>query len=304
MAVIASGYTDVSSLNYFTTPPAAGPNSNYSNNPNYTIGQQLSLEWQTNITVGVSLWLYQVASTWEYAPIFKARYPVPTEYAWNVSNLDFDLTDGTVGRRADEAWAVFYFHLTNSTDTGDRDPIPGCFSHFFNILGADSSSPLGDSSSASASTPTTTSGAASRSTGFSPQTAATLTNTSLPATATPSQSASPVQQGNISSGAKAGIGVGVGLGAAALVLGFLIWWFRRKRSASRPGHSSSTPTQQANRYYDNRAASFNGGFAQYEMQRRPLPEDDVKQAIHEMPVNGKRHELGGENVHELAGSGK
>ncbi|KAK3619901.1 hypothetical protein LTR56_023742 [Elasticomyces elasticus] len=236
--------------------------------------------------------------------MFKAQYPVPTEYAWNVSNLDFDLADETVVRRADEAWAVFYFHLTNSTDTGDRDPIRGCFSHFYNILGADSSSPLGESSSASASIPTTTSGAASRSTGLSPQTAATLTNTSLPATATPSQSASPVQQGNILSGAKAGIGVGVGLGAAALVLSFLVWWFRRKRSALRPGHWSSTPTQQANRYYDNRAASVNGGFAQYEMQRGPLPKDDVKQAIHEMPVNGKRHELGGENVHELAGSGK
>ncbi|KAK5707292.1 hypothetical protein LTR17_020827 [Elasticomyces elasticus] len=205
MALIASGYTDVSSLNYFTTPLAAGPNSNYSNNPNYTIGQQLSLEGQTNITVGVSLWLYQVASTWEYAPTFKAQYPVPTEYAWNVSNLDFDLTDGT---------GMGSFLLPSHEFDRHRRPRPNTLvlQPLFNILGADSSSPLGDSSSASASIPTTTSGAASRSTGLSAQTAATMTNTSLPATATPSQPASPVQQGNISSGAKAGIGVGVGLG--------------------------------------------------------------------------------------------
>ncbi|KAK3651648.1 hypothetical protein LTR56_005456 [Elasticomyces elasticus] len=290
MPLIATGYTEVSSLNYFTTPPAAGPISYYNNNPNYTIGQQLSLQWQTNITGGVSLWLYQVASTWEYAPVFTGQYPVPTEYAWNVSNLDFDLTNGT----------VFYFHLTNSTDTRDGDPIPGCFSHFFNILEAESSSALGESSSASASPPTTTS-----STGLSSQTAATLTNTSPPATATPLQSASTIQPSSISSGAKTGIGVGVGLGAAALVLGFLIWWcLRRKRSASWPGHSRSIPTQQQeNRHCNDRAASVNGGFAQYEKQRQPLLKDDVKKATpHEMPVNEQRHELeGGENVHELAG---
>ncbi|KAK3613282.1 hypothetical protein LTR56_027976, partial [Elasticomyces elasticus] len=246
--------------------------------------------WQTNITVGVSLWLYQVADAWGYAPIFKGQHPVPTTYEWTVSNLDLGLTNGT----------VFYFHLTNSTDTGDDDPILGCFSHFFNILEADPSSVPGDSSSASTSALTTmTSNPATGSYVRSSHTAATSTNT-------PSQSASPpnaapVQQGNsLSSGAKAGIGVGVGLVAVALIVGALIWFMRRKRSASRQVQSSPPNTQQVDRYHDNGITSRRDELPQYE-KRRPLAGEE---ATHEMPVNGQRHELGGLDVHELDGNGK
>ncbi|KAK4906461.1 hypothetical protein LTR49_024388 [Elasticomyces elasticus] len=289
--LIASGYSDVSSLDYFTTPPPVGPISDYSNNPNYTIGQQVNLEWQTNITVGVSLWIYQVADAWAYAPIFKGQHSVPTTYEWTVSNLDLGLTNGT----------VFYFHLTNSTDTGDDDPIPGCFSHFFNILEADPSSAPGDSSSASTSAlPTTTSNPATSSSVPSSHTAATSTNTTSQS-ASPSNAA-PVQQGNsLSSGAKAGIGVGAGLVATALIVGALIWFMRRKRSASRQVQSSPPYTQQADRYHDNGVASGQDGLPQYE-KRRPLAGVNVGQATHEMPVNGQRHELGGPDVHELGGT--
>ncbi|KAK3616418.1 hypothetical protein LTR56_025963 [Elasticomyces elasticus] len=289
MALIASGYSDVSSLNYFTTPPAVGAIFDYKNNPNYTIGQQMNLEWQTNITVGASLWLYQVTSTWEYAAIFKGQYPVPTTYPWTVSNLDFALANGT----------VFYFHLTNSTDTEDNDPVPGCFSHFFNILEADSRTP-GDSSSASTSALTTSTSSPASST------AATSTNAgpSAPTTLSPSASppnAAPAQQSDsLSSGAKAGIGVGLGLGAAAILVGALIWFIRRKRSALRQKQPSPLFIQQMDRYHDNGAASRRDELPQYE-KRRPLAGEEV---THEMPVNGQRHELGGPDVHELGGNDK
>ncbi|KAK3632240.1 hypothetical protein LTR56_016481 [Elasticomyces elasticus] len=254
MPLIASGYSDVSSLDYFTTPPPAGPISDYSNHSNYTIGQQVNLEWQTNITVGVTLWLYQVADAWGYAPIFRGQHPVPTTYEWTVSNLDLGLTNGT----------VFYFHLTNSTDTGDDDPIPGCFSHFFNILEADpSSAPGGSSSAGTSALPTTTWNPATSSSVPSSHTAAASTNTTSQS-ASPSNAAS-VQQGNsLSSGAKAGIGAGAGLVAAALIVGALIWFMRRKRSASRQVQSSPPYTQQVDRYHDNGVASGQDGLPQYE----------------------------------------
>ncbi|KAK4551618.1 hypothetical protein LTR86_011042 [Recurvomyces mirabilis] len=275
MALIASGYSDVSSLNYFTTPPAVGAISDYINNPNYTIGQQVNLEWQTNITVGVSLWLYQVASTWEYAAIFKGQYPVPTTYAWTVSNLDFALANGT----------------------GDNDPAPGCFSHFFNILEADSSTP-GDSSSASTSALTTStsspaSSTAATSTNASPSAATTLSPSASPPDAAPAQ-----QSSSLSSRAKAGIGVGIGLGAAGILVGALIWFIRRKRSALRQKQPSPPFTQQVDRYHDNGAASRRDELPQYE-KRQPLAGEE---ATHEMPVNGQRHELGGPDVHELGGT--
>ncbi|KAK6442008.1 hypothetical protein LTR95_001748 [Oleoguttula sp. CCFEE 5521] len=245
MALIASGYSDVSSLNYFTTPPAVGAISDHINNPNYTIGQQVNLEWQTNITVGL----------------------------------------------------VFYFHLTNSTDTGDNDPAPGCFSHFFNILEADSSTP-GDSSSASTSALTTSTSSPASSTAATSTTASPSAATTLSPSASPPDAAPAQQSSSLASRAKAGIGVGIGLGAAGILVGALIWFIRRKRSALRQKQPSPPFTQQVDRYHDNGAASRRDELPQYE-KRQPLAGEE---ATHEMPVNGQRHELGGPDVHELGGT--
>ena len=91
--------------NYFITPQSAGGTSDYSNNQNYTIGQTLQLQWATNITTSLSLWLFQEQNPTPIT-IFANQYPVPTTYEWTVAIPDFDLSDGTGKRHAAvHAWS-------------------------------------------------------------------------------------------------------------------------------------------------------------------------------------------------------
>lgn len=79
--------------NHFVSPAVSGAYEDYRGNSNYTLGQELDLQWVTNFT-SLAMVLYQDRNS-TGTMIFQNQYPVPTSYKWTVALPEFDLNEGT-----------------------------------------------------------------------------------------------------------------------------------------------------------------------------------------------------------------
>ncbi|KAI9923503.1 hypothetical protein MW887_008615 [Aspergillus wentii] len=195
-------------LGVFYSPPPDSAIQSFSDNPVYTHGATVHLQWGTTLET-VSLLLCQAYHDVVTCGLVGANLH-KSSYNWRISiGQDFNETN------------VFYFQIHNVSY--DRNPTPAFTSHYVNITSG------GSSSRASSALITIANPTANR----EPSSSATQ-STHTDALA----SQSTKSRGQLSKQAQEGIGVGVGLGVSlCFVLGGTILYFYRKPSKISRSHS-------------------------------------------------------------------
>ncbi|KAF2156104.1 hypothetical protein K461DRAFT_291057 [Myriangium duriaei CBS 260.36] len=212
--------------NYFISPPVPEGDNQFQNNPVYTVGDQIKLQWQTNYTRVSLIWWQNNNDSYQTVDGLE-NVVSSSPFTWNLSLTGkFSLKGGN----------VFFFQMY---DAGSNSQTMFS-SHYFNITDKSSTTSSTTSSSSSATPTPTSSTTSSSATGISTAPAATS------AAATSAAAEASHSSGGLSSGAKVGLGVGVGLGVVALVgLGaILALLFRRRRENHTQLASAGTPAMQ------------------------------------------------------------
>lgn len=181
-----------------------------------------------------------------------------TTYNWVVSTQR-NLKDGN----------VFFFQIR---DANNLDSANLFASHYFNITDNDADSTTTASSSTTKTTATMTSPTLSLSTSIN----------TTPTSTSPTASSDSPSGGGLSPQATVGVGVGVGLGCAfILVLGAVIWYFRR-RVAQR--HNMNTISDY---HSGNSTVLLKPYISQPPLQQQPPPVEVSGESRHQ----GMRYEL-------------
>uniref|UniRef100_L2FFX0 Uncharacterized protein n=1 Tax=Colletotrichum fructicola (strain Nara gc5) TaxID=1213859 RepID=L2FFX0_COLFN len=231
-------------VNQFRRPAADGPTGDYSENPAYEVGKDITFLWDTDFDQ-IDLVVWSDASDKLKTSLYK-RLAVNLSsraYTWKPSFDGFPAEAKTLG--------VFYltFYQAGTVKQAAQ-------SHYFNITDTSAAS-----ASASASAPATTSKVTSTSVPTSAGTATTPTAYSPPSsTSSPSASTdAAVQQdgsdssgSGLSAGAVAGIAIGAALGTllAAGAAAFLAW----KRHQKKNGADKSGPGSRGSAAFGDAAA--------------------------------------------------
>ncbi|KAF6807960.1 hypothetical protein CMUS01_13996 [Colletotrichum musicola] len=196
---------NVLALNRFFNPPANGLATDYTDNPVYVVGKEVTFSWETEYDqIDLVLWS-DASDKLKIALYQKLRVNLASKYfAWVVS------FDGFPKDSID--YGVFYltFYPVGSGAQAAQ-------SHYFNIT---KPAVTGSSSSSVSSTSATTATTSATSSASETASLAAIA-TSTPATDTTVQH----DEGGLSAGAAAGIAVGATLGTALIVgaIGFLLW---------------------------------------------------------------------------------
>ncbi|KAF4817811.1 hypothetical protein CGCSCA5_v005447 [Colletotrichum siamense] len=231
-------------VNQFRRPAADGPTGDYSENPAYEVGKDITFLWDTDFDQ-IDLVVWSDASDKLKTSLYK-RLAVNLSsraYTWKPSFDGFPAEAKTLG--------VFYltFYQAGTVKQAAQ-------SHYLNITDTSAAS-----ASASASAPATTSKVTSTSVPTSAGTATTPTAYSPPSsTSSPSASTdAAVQQdgsdssgSGLSAGAVAGIAIGAALGTllAAGAAAFLAW----KRHQKKNGADKSGPGSRGSAAFGDAAA--------------------------------------------------
>ncbi|KAK5989463.1 hypothetical protein PT974_10984 [Cladobotryum mycophilum] len=188
---IAGVYSESS----FSQPPAAGPNSIYRDNPRYKVGQEIDLQWTSDLEyMDLLLWQqYPSAQQGQVGYTSLLSKSRSTSLIWTVDVSKFS-TNGSEGQDL-----VYFLGLYKS-----GSPVFDTTSHYFNV------------SQASAVTSSSASGTAS----------ATTPPSSLPTLPTPPPPPPPAHRSGLSTGAVAGISIG-GTLVGILIAGALVLIIRR-----------------------------------------------------------------------------
>ncbi|OBR05670.1 hypothetical protein CH63R_09790 [Colletotrichum higginsianum IMI 349063] len=277
--------------NRFRRPPGPGPSGDFRDNPVYTLGSQLDLQWET-VFASVSLLMWHEANYTSEptyttiicespvhdapAPIFPStvsafRYvhssyglPPPTANTKSLGMLWTVSYNGFPAHHDPSASPVYFIQMFQSgSSTGDIT------SHYFNIT-----EPAADAASPSASAPSASASLTS------------VTFSSGSATSSPSSTTDKNNNngggggGSIPSGTVAGIAVGAVLGAFAVagVAGWMLWR-RRKTKGRKAGARGSSGLVQGNKISDEKecyAGPVSGGGVpgRYEL-------DGARQSVYE-----------------------
>ncbi|GJD04042.1 hypothetical protein ColKHC_12867 [Colletotrichum higginsianum] len=244
--------------NRFRRPPGPGPSGDFRDNPVYTLGSQLDLQWET-VFASVSLLMWHEANY--------TSEPTYTTIISNTKSLGMLWTvsyNGFPAHHDPSASPVYFIQMFQSgSSTGDIT------SHYFNIT-----EPAADAASPSASAPSASASLTS------------VTFSSGSATSSPSSTTDKNNNngggggGSIPSGTVAGIAVGAVLGAFAVagVAGWMLWR-RRKTKGRKAGARGSSGLVQGNKISDEKecyAGPVSGGGVpgRYEL-------DGARQSVYE-----------------------
>jgi hypothetical protein len=217
----------------FINPPAAGPNSEYSQDPSFAYGSSMVIEWTPTSNV-ISMVMYQQTQGAVFEYIFREFLSictrmilVLTEYAENQQGFSSYNWDINTNKSLDVS-RIFFFEIFIKGQTS-----PAASSHYFNITGSAKSAAI---TSSSATPPSSKSSAA---------TSKATSSTTRTNTSTKTTSAAPTPSpggGGLSTGAKVGLGVGI---PVAVIAGLLAGWFffAHKRKSNKHDETQPAETQ-------------------------------------------------------------
>lgn len=300
------------SENRFRRPPGPGPTGDYRDNPVYTLGDEIDLQWETSFkAVDVVLWQQQPKGNTKSAfsrlagESFLLSYPPPRLPRENSCLSEFVISGLTrlqikVNSKAKSlVWTVGYAGFPSNHDpelspvyfvqlfkTGETTG--NVTSHYFNITKPVSTTSVSSSSvsrtlslqTSTTSTPSTTTPAT-----LALGPAITTSSPSSPSAAmtTTTTTATPASEDRLSSGTVAGIAVGATLGAI-LVLVLAAWVVVRRRVLRRKMavHTQSDIVQYAARQLREKDGVFTA--------------DTESRECFEVEAPGTRHEMAAEPV--------
>ncbi|KAK6218338.1 hypothetical protein QIS74_06218 [Colletotrichum tabaci] len=262
------------SENRFRRPPGPGPTGDYRDNPVYSLGDEIDLQWETSFkAVDVVLWQQQPKGNTKPAFSKLAVNSKAKSLVWTVGYAGFPSNHNP------ELSPVYFVQLLKTGETTGN-----VTSHYFNITKPASTTSFSSSSvsrtlslqpSSTPSTPATT-------------TPATLAlgpaiTTSSPSSPSATTTATPASEDRLSSGTVAGIAVGATLGAI-LVLVLAAWVVVRRRVLRRKMavHTQSDIVQYAARQLREKDGVFTA--------------DTESRECFEVEAPGTRHEMAAEPV--------
>ncbi|KAK1724643.1 uncharacterized protein BDZ83DRAFT_329158 [Colletotrichum acutatum] len=183
----------------FYQPPGSGPAGDFRDNSQYTLGEIVDLQWETDDT-SIDLYLVQTLPEDEVATIlFVGESHTPLGWAWNVT------FDSFPSWHSPDLSNVYYLHLQPSLPVGVIGA--GVASHYFNI---------------------TRSAASSVSSSASPSSSTLWTSVASPTTTPSATSTSELDRDELSTGAVAGIAVGATFVGTLFVVGLAGFLFLRR----------------------------------------------------------------------------
>ncbi|GJD03687.1 hypothetical protein ColKHC_12512 [Colletotrichum higginsianum] len=263
------------SENRFRRPPGPGPTGDYRDNPVYTLGDEIDLQWETSFkAVDVVLWQQQPKGNTKPAFSRLAVNSKAKSLVWTVGYAGFP------SNHDPELSPVYFVQLFKTGETTGN-----VTSHYFNITKPVSTTSFSSSSvsrtlslqtSSTTSTPSTT----------TPATLAlgpAITTSSPSPSTTTMTTTTPASEDRLSSGTVAGIAVGATLGAI-LVLVLAAWVVVRRRVLRRKMavHTQSDIVQYAARQLREKDGVFTA--------------DTESRECFEVEAPGTRHEMAAEPV--------
>ncbi|OBR03949.1 hypothetical protein CH63R_13076 [Colletotrichum higginsianum IMI 349063] len=263
------------SENRFRRPPGPGPTGDYRDNPVYTLGDEIDLQWETSFkAVDVVLWQQQPKGNTKPAFSRLAVNSKAKSLVWTVGYAGFP------SNHDPELSPVYFVQLFKTGETTGN-----VTSHYFNITKPVSTTSFSSSSvsrtlslqtSSTTSTPSTT----------TPATLAlgpAITTSSPSPSTTTMTTTTPASEDRLSSGTVAGIAVGATLGAI-LVLVLAAWVVVRRRVLRRKMavHTQSDIVQYAARQLREKDGVFTV--------------DTESRECFEVEAPGTRHEMAAEPV--------
>ncbi|TQN66700.1 hypothetical protein CSHISOI_08735, partial [Colletotrichum shisoi] len=233
------------SENRFRRPPGPGPTGDYRDNPVYTLGDEIDLQWETSFkAVDVVLWQQQQPRGNTKSPFSKlAVNSKAKSLVWTVGYAGFPSSHDP------ELSPVYFVQLFKTGETTGN-----VTSHYFNITKPASTTSSSSSSSLSPFVSRTLSLQTSSTTSTPANTTTTATLALGPAIITTSPSSpsatttTPASEDRLPRGTVAGIAVGATLGALS-VLVLAAWVVVRRRALRRKMavHTQSDIVQYAAR---------------------------------------------------------
>ncbi|KAK1543225.1 hypothetical protein CPAR01_03858 [Colletotrichum paranaense] len=193
-------FRDCTGGSTFYRPPGSGPAGDFRDNPQYTLGEIVNLQWETD-DMSIDLYLVQKLPEDEVAAILFG-------WAWNVS------LDTFPSWHSPDLSNVYYLHLQASLPVGVIGA--GVASHYFNI---------------------TPSAASSVSSSASPSSSTLWTSVASPTTTPSATSTSELDRDELSTGAVSGIAVGATFIGTLFVVGLagFLFWRRWRTNKKREG---------------------------------------------------------------------
>ncbi|KKA24062.1 hypothetical protein T310_1874 [Rasamsonia emersonii CBS 393.64] len=195
----------------FVSPPPAGPNSVYTDDPVFVLGYILKIEWKSQTSDFISLVMYQQRPNDTFEYIFRL-----TSYEWTI---------GT-SKNLSESNVFFEIFISGQTE-------PSAVSHYFNLTKAAGLDSEPSTTTSGTSVPSTTS------------TSILLTNTTSSTATTTRATSSPTvaaTSSGLSTSAKAGIGVGISLAViAGCLAGFFLFRHYGRKDDNAPPPASAVP---------------------------------------------------------------
>ncbi|KAK2728239.1 hypothetical protein CKAH01_11134 [Colletotrichum kahawae] len=238
----------------FRRPPGPGPTNDYSDNPIYTLGQNVTFVWESDDLNDIWIWNNKADSTTgDRSSLRILQNYNSLDYTWEVSYDGFP--EGT-----DLSLPVFYLALYSSGSGAVT-----ATSHYFNITEA-------ATTTAATSSPTSSS-----------QSQASPTSSSPAATETSAQQTSE----SLGTGAVAGIAVGASVGTILLVsvIGWFVWRALRKRKLGqreKGGEPFDSPAYPQYQY---------AGLKTNTVSAEPIEADNATQRPPELEGGHHVHEL-------------
>ncbi|UQC84407.1 uncharacterized protein CLUP02_09904, partial [Colletotrichum lupini] len=194
------------SENRFRRPPGPGPAGDFRDNPVYTLGDNIDLQWEMDLkNIDLILWQQQPTGNVKGPYAKLASNSTVKSLVWTVSYAGFPSTMNP------DLSQVYFLQLFKTGQSGSS-----ATSHYFNITEPDSTS-----TSTSSATATTTALAL-----------ASATPTSTPDSSPAQSPTAPADEDQLSSTAVAGIAVGATLGALILLVllaGLVRRYVKRRR---------------------------------------------------------------------------
>ncbi|GKT94952.1 hypothetical protein Ct61P_12802 [Colletotrichum tofieldiae] len=237
------------SENRFRRPPGPGPTGDYRDNPVYTLGDKIDLQWEMNLE-SMDLVLWQQQPNGSMKPAY-ARLAAKS-LVWTVGY------DGFPSHHDPDISPVYFLQLFRAGETAGS-----ATSHYFNITGPAGTTSTRSTRTAtlprktSSSTTTTPAASTTPATPTAPASSTALavepaiaTSTSTPAptptpSASPASPAAPVAQ--LPGGAVAGIAAGAALGALALLVFAALMIRRHVRKQKTVAHTHGDIVMYAER---------------------------------------------------------
>ncbi|OHE90553.1 hypothetical protein CORC01_14151 [Colletotrichum orchidophilum] len=256
------------SENRFRRPPGPGPAGDFRDNPVYTLGDNIDLQWETDLkNIDLILWQQQPPANMKGPYAKLAINSTIKSLVWTVGYAGFPPTLDP------DMSPVYFLQLFKTGQTGSS-----ATSHYFNITRTDRTSTSSTRPSASLKT------TLSSSTPALALGSATATSTSTPSVSTAAAAADDEDQ--LSSSAVAGVAVGATLGALGLI-GFLAWLIRRhlKRRREMAVHTQGDILVYAERQlHEKDAAAAAEWKLELPAQSRERFELEACEPRHEMPA--------------------